>query len=130
MITIWLWFQSKLVNHVLHEMMAVVRNKRKNSVIHPRTPNPYDDVSKRCFDGQIKAWRRELHKWDNMEMSLQTGVNNKQKSLEPETTKEVKGKLEPVPAPVIEDTTTDDNGELEPDVYNSDGETFDEEDIL
>ena len=25
-------------------------------------------MSKRQFEGRVKAWRRELHKWDNMEM--------------------------------------------------------------
>ena len=31
---------------------------------HPRTPNIARDVSKRTFDGQLKAWRRQLHLWD------------------------------------------------------------------
>ena len=34
---------------------------------HPSTPNPYEEMSKRAFDGCIKAWRRELHKWDVMD---------------------------------------------------------------
>lgn len=41
------------------------REKRKSPAAHPRTPDPYQDTSKRAFDGQIKAWRRSLHKWDN-----------------------------------------------------------------
>lgn len=44
------------------------RNQRvKYSAVHPRTPDPYEESSKRQFDGRFKAWRRELHKWDNME---------------------------------------------------------------
>ena len=31
---------------------------------HPRTPDIARDVSKRTFDGQVKAWRRQLHLWD------------------------------------------------------------------
>ena len=31
---------------------------------HPRTPDIAKDVSKRTFDGQVKAWRRQLHLWD------------------------------------------------------------------
>eukprot|EP00908_Phaeocystis_cordata_P003871 Transcript_1425.p5 GENE.Transcript_1425~~Transcript_1425.p5 ORF type:complete len:269 (-),score=89.39 Transcript_1425:792-1598(-) len=31
---------------------------------HPRTPDIQQDCSKRQFDGQIKAWRRQLHLWD------------------------------------------------------------------
>lgn len=40
------------------------RDKRARLQIHPRTPDPYDETSKRQFDGRVKAWRRELHKWD------------------------------------------------------------------
>jgi hypothetical protein len=43
----------------------------KYSAIHPRTPDPYEESSKRQFDGRIKAWRRELHKWDSMEQIAQ-----------------------------------------------------------
>ena len=31
---------------------------------HPRTPNPYEAISRRNWEGRIKTWRRELHKWD------------------------------------------------------------------
>ena len=33
--------------------------------LHPRTPDPNEDMSKRCFDGHISSWRRALHKWDD-----------------------------------------------------------------
>ena len=31
---------------------------------HPRTPDSTKKVSKRAFDGTVKAWRRALHEWD------------------------------------------------------------------
>ncbi|CAK0781821.1 hypothetical protein CVIRNUC_005479 [Coccomyxa viridis] len=31
---------------------------------HPTTPDIYQICSKRSFDGQVKHWRRDLHKWD------------------------------------------------------------------
>ena len=31
---------------------------------HPRTPDAYAVQSKRAFEGRIKKWRRDLHKWD------------------------------------------------------------------
>eukprot|EP00164_Ancoracysta_twista_P000628 GFYU01000833.1.p1 GENE.GFYU01000833.1~~GFYU01000833.1.p1 ORF type:complete len:304 (+),score=90.50 GFYU01000833.1:336-1247(+) len=30
----------------------------------PRTPDIHRVCSKRCFDGQLRKWRRDLHKWD------------------------------------------------------------------
>jgi hypothetical protein len=32
--------------------------------IHPTTPDIHEKISKRNFDGRIKAWRRQLHFWD------------------------------------------------------------------
>jgi len=31
---------------------------------HPKTPRKVQTCSKRSWDGQVKKWRRELHKWD------------------------------------------------------------------
>ena len=31
---------------------------------HPRTPNAKRQCSKRSWDGQVRKWRRELHRWD------------------------------------------------------------------
>ncbi len=33
------------------------------------TPDPYRRVSKRRFDGVLRAWRRYLHQWDNVTSS-------------------------------------------------------------
>ena len=49
-------------------MLVLYREKRKGYDIHPRTPDPYSDCSKRTFDGKIRAWRIALHQWDNQEV--------------------------------------------------------------
>ena len=36
----------------------------QTSLPEPRTPDPEGPSSKRGFDGEIRAWRRLLHKWD------------------------------------------------------------------
>lgn len=33
---------------------------------HPRTPDKTRKCSKRAWDGLIKVWRRELHKYDTV----------------------------------------------------------------
>lgn len=48
-----------------HYTAAVPKAKRMHPAMHPRTPNVHEDISKRAFDGKIKAWRRALHLWDN-----------------------------------------------------------------
>lgn len=57
------------------------REKRAKIQIHPRTPDPYEETSKRQFDGRVKAWRRELHKWDILDdiakVPLQRGSAHK-----------------------------------------------------
>lgn len=32
-----------------------------------RTPDPTEKISKRRFEGRIRAWRRFLHEWDKLE---------------------------------------------------------------
>lgn len=41
------------------------KNRRTRNM--PRTPNYTEDISKRRFDGRIRAWRRALHQWDNVQ---------------------------------------------------------------
>ena len=31
---------------------------------HPTSPNKYRKCSRRCFDGQLRTWRRNLHQFD------------------------------------------------------------------
>jgi len=40
------------------------RNRHKRQVNDPKTPDKYKKMSKRCWDGLVRAWRRQLHKHD------------------------------------------------------------------
>ncbi|KJE89887.1 hypothetical protein CAOG_01296 [Capsaspora owczarzaki ATCC 30864] len=42
---------------------AVPKDQRIRGV-HPTTPDKFMTASKRQFDGLIKVWRRQLHRWD------------------------------------------------------------------
>jgi len=39
-------------------------DKEQRDKEHPKTPRKSQTCSKRSWDGQVKKWRRELHKWD------------------------------------------------------------------
>ena len=47
-------------------LQLVPKNRRDRSdpEKHPRTPNPRKKMSKRAFDGIVRAWRRHLHQFD------------------------------------------------------------------
>lgn len=47
----------------------VPRNQRKRGGDHPWTPNKFQLCSKRSWDGQVRKWRRALHKFDPNETS-------------------------------------------------------------
>jgi len=52
-----------------HQTLGYIRYrllvpKEKRSRDDPRTPKKTQACSKRSWDGQIKKWRRDLHKWD------------------------------------------------------------------
>ena len=49
-------------------IFLVPKDSRGRDIGHyPRTPDPYQNCSKRSFDGQIKKWRRLLHAYDPRE---------------------------------------------------------------
>lgn len=41
-----------------------VRKQRQRE--QPTTPNKYRKCSRRCFDGQLRTWRRNLHQFDDI----------------------------------------------------------------
>lgn len=56
----------------------VPKNQRSTHYdVHPRTPDPYMKQSKRSFDGRLRKWRRELHRWDPKEGALGESVTFK-----------------------------------------------------
>ena len=42
--------------------MCIFRENRKKT--DPWTPDKYTKCSKRCWDGMVRSWRRQLHNWD------------------------------------------------------------------
>ena len=51
------------------------RRDRSDPEKHPRTPNPRKKMSKRAFDGIVRAWRRRLHQFDE---PLEAGADGKE----------------------------------------------------
>jgi hypothetical protein len=44
--------------------MAKYPIKKQRRREHPTSPNKYRKCSRRCFDGQLRTWRRNLHQFD------------------------------------------------------------------
>uniref|UniRef100_UPI00358F24A6 oocyte-specific histone RNA stem-loop-binding protein 2-like isoform X2 n=1 Tax=Myxine glutinosa TaxID=7769 RepID=UPI00358F24A6 len=42
---------------------SVPRHLRISS-LHPQTPDRHRVMSRRCWDGLVRVWRRDLHVWD------------------------------------------------------------------
>ena len=46
---------------------------------HPTSPNKYRKCSRRCFDGQLRTWRRNLHQFDeNNQQDLPDSIDMNQ----------------------------------------------------
>lgn len=58
-------------------IQEVPKNKRRGYTLHPRTPDPTEKISKRSFDGKIKAWRRMLHSFDPSNLELGDDLESK-----------------------------------------------------
>ncbi|CAF2197444.1 unnamed protein product [Rotaria magnacalcarata] len=54
-------------------LSLVVRKSRTRQ--HPRTPCKYAKMSRRGFDGAVKAWRRKLHEFSGDKTKESTGAN-------------------------------------------------------
>lgn len=50
-----------------------IRKQRRRE--HPTTPNKYRKCSRRCFDGQLRTWRRNLHQFDDITKQEPTETN-------------------------------------------------------
>jgi hypothetical protein len=60
---------------------------------HPDTPDKYENVSKRSFDGKMRVWRRVLHLWDDVDVHTKPGISGAAQVATPSTaTKKAKGK--------------------------------------
>jgi len=51
-------------NTVGYEKYLKLVPRSKRGPTDPKTPNIYISNSKRAFDGIVKKWRRELHRYD------------------------------------------------------------------
>lgn len=47
----------------------------------PRTPDKHNSCSTRSWQGQVKAWRRALHKWDPPVTGEQTELTSEDAAL-------------------------------------------------
>lgn len=52
-------------NTLGYERYAREVKRRSRDVSDPWTPDISESISKRHFDGKVKAWRRALHEWEN-----------------------------------------------------------------
>ena len=65
MLRTWLNIRSSTAGAtlwLLHQSLCVSRKQRRRE--HPTSPNKYRKCSRRCFDGQLRTWRRNLHQFD------------------------------------------------------------------
>lgn len=49
----------------LSKICSTLTKKELENRYIPRVPNKFQVCSKRCFDGQLKKWRRMLHEYDD-----------------------------------------------------------------
>lgn len=50
-------------------MATIPRNQRTRDM--PRTPDKHQVCSKRSWDGQVRKWRRSLHRWDPEDLKVE-----------------------------------------------------------
>lgn len=62
-------------------LAKVPKNKRQRHLHqHPVTPDKSQDISKRNWEGQVRAWRRRLHEWDTSSAADQPESDGKSSS--------------------------------------------------
>ncbi len=122
--------------------------RNQNYEEHPRTPDPYLKQAKRAFDGRLRKWRRELHRWDvedgcEGEIGAETGEAGKQAPEKLSRTKLQQQHLHLEEEKLMQHLQQ--QGEIEPEIFGNDdvfiseripseivgeGEKDDEADIL
>jgi Histone RNA hairpin-binding protein RNA-binding domain len=55
---------SKNTFHISRRLISVSSIRKQRRREQPTTPNKYRKCSRRCFDGQLRTWRRNLHQFD------------------------------------------------------------------
>lgn len=50
-------------SHVYARYERAIPKSSRQRGIHPRTPNKYDNVSRRSWDAQVRLWKKSLHVW-------------------------------------------------------------------
>jgi hypothetical protein len=66
------WKNSYLFFLTKNQIFIYRKQRRRE---HPTTPNKYRKCSRRCFDGQLRTWRRNLHQFDENTKEDPTGAN-------------------------------------------------------
>ena len=51
-------------SHHISSLITINNDREQRTKEHPRTPDVHRKCSKRAWDGLMKIWRRELHKYD------------------------------------------------------------------
>ena len=51
-------------------------NRKQRRREQPTTPNKYRKCSRRCFDGQLRTWRRNLHQFDEIPTGTDLNEND------------------------------------------------------
>lgn len=52
---------KKTIGYEVYSAAVPRSSRQRGNERHPNTPDPKENISKRQFDGKIKAWRRRLH---------------------------------------------------------------------
>ena len=53
-----------MIENYFHVDLFISSHRKQRQREHPTSPNKYRKCSRRCFDGQLRTWRRNLHQFD------------------------------------------------------------------
>lgn len=69
-------------NTIGYKVYTKVIKKENRKKTDPWTPDKYTKCSKRCWDGMVRTWRRQLHSWDPPEATLNSNDSNSTLQME------------------------------------------------